>query len=65
MAIGFALVWVSLWLAFYLYELRSPREEEFTASFIIATTVSAVAVLVVVAMALIGWAAQHFVPIFG
>lgn len=65
MGVGFAGVWVALWLTFYLYELRSPREDELGASFIIATATVAVSTVIVVLITVVAWALQTFAPIFG
>lgn len=65
MGVGFAVVWLALWLTFYLYELRSPREDEFGASFIIATAIVVVSTVIVVLITVVAWAFSAFAPIFG
>jgi len=65
MGLGFASVWAFLWVVFYLYELRSPREDELGASFIIATATVVVSAVIVLAMLLVAWAIEAFAPIFG
>lgn len=65
MGVGFVVVWLVLWVGFYIYELRSPREDEIGASFIIATATVVVSTVIVVAIAVTAWALQTFAPIFG
>lgn len=65
MALGFAVVWAVLFIILWVNELRSEREDEATAAFMLSAGVTVGAVLLTVLMVVVAWAMQTFIPIFG
>lgn len=62
-AIGTTAVWFGLFVAYYVNERRSDREDEGFAALVLSAVTIAVAVLLVAAAMLVGLAVQTYAPI--
>lgn len=65
MAVGFAIVWAVLFVTLWVNELRSERENEASAAFMLSAGVTVAAVLLTVLMVAVAWGVQTYFPIFG
>lgn len=65
MAVGGAVTWLCLFVAFYVYEARSERDDEVAAAIVLASTVLAATTVIAVLMMVIAWITQMYLPVFG
>ena len=65
MGVGFVVVWVLMFVAFYVHEYRSEREDEGAAALVLATSVMITVALLAGLIVAVSWVTQAYIPVFG